>query len=228
MSTVAAIMQPYLWPYAGYYRLLAAADVFVVFDCVQFIRRGRIHRNEFSTREGMRWLTLPLRKPGRTDRIDAVRLSQDAAAVFQNRLRPFALLAAGLRRTWAPGEHIPQPGAALVDFLVGQLRATARLLGFGCEIVRSSSIAVAPEVRGAERILALCEALGARRYVNVDGGRSLYAPADFARRGVTLQFLTPYRGSMLSVQERLACEDRDLQSLAAAIRAEIEANLVYA
>jgi len=228
MSTVATIMQPYLWPYAGYYRLLAAADVFVVFDCVQFIRRGRIHRNEFTTREGFRWLTLPLRKPGRTDRIDSVRLSDDAASEFVNRLRPFEALAAGLRRTDAAGEHVPRPGAALVDFLVGQLRATARLLGFGCEIVRSSSFGIPTDVRGADRILALCNALDARRYVNVDGGRSLYDRQQFAARGVTLRFLAPYRGSMLSVQERLASEDADLSSQAAAIRAEIEANVVYA
>ncbi|MFZ7154261.1 MAG: WbqC family protein, partial [Bacteroidota bacterium] len=29
-------MQPYLLPYAGYYRLLKA-EVFVIYDCVQFI-----------------------------------------------------------------------------------------------------------------------------------------------------------------------------------------------
>lgn len=40
-----AIMQPYFLPYLGYFQLMAAVDVFVLFDNVQFIRRGHIHRN---------------------------------------------------------------------------------------------------------------------------------------------------------------------------------------
>jgi hypothetical protein len=46
MATV-AVMQPYFMPYAGYFRLFCAADVFVMFDCVQFRRRGWVHRNRF-------------------------------------------------------------------------------------------------------------------------------------------------------------------------------------
>ena len=36
------IMQPYFFPYAGYFRLFAHVDEFVIFDCVQFRRRGRM------------------------------------------------------------------------------------------------------------------------------------------------------------------------------------------
>jgi hypothetical protein len=38
-------MQPYFVPYAGYFRLFAASDLFVIYDCVQFPRRGWVHRN---------------------------------------------------------------------------------------------------------------------------------------------------------------------------------------
>jgi hypothetical protein len=41
-----AVMQPYFFPYAGYFRLLQAADHFVLLDCVQFPRRGRVHRTQ--------------------------------------------------------------------------------------------------------------------------------------------------------------------------------------
>ena len=58
---VVAVMQPYFYPYAGYFRLLAAANTFVIFDDVQFPRRGRVHRCEVPG-PGRRseWLTLPL------------------------------------------------------------------------------------------------------------------------------------------------------------------------
>jgi hypothetical protein len=230
MTTV-AVMQPYLWPYAGYYRLLAASDVFVVYDCVQFIRRGRIHRNEFETTGGTAWFTLPLAKPGFTDRIDAVRLADDVEAGFAARLRPFPRLSlswATLAPFAATDAHLlPRAGTSLVDFVVAHLSLAARWLGLDCRIVRSSAFALPDDLRGAARILALCEALQARRYVNVDGGRSLYDAGTFARHDVALQFLAPYRGPMTSVHERLADDPADVARPARIVRAEIETNLVY-
>ena len=59
-----AVMQPYFFPYAGYFRLFAASDLFVIYDCVQFPRRGWVHRNLLPDASGSeRWLTLPLEKP---------------------------------------------------------------------------------------------------------------------------------------------------------------------
>src|SRR5215212_9434208 len=58
-----AIMQPYFVPYAGYFRLFAASDLFVIYDCVQFPRRGWVHRNLLVDASGeARWLTLPIEK----------------------------------------------------------------------------------------------------------------------------------------------------------------------
>ena len=60
-SRTVAIMQPYFAPYAGYFRLLATTDLFVVYDCVQFPRRGWVHRNQLPDAAGkLDWLTLPL------------------------------------------------------------------------------------------------------------------------------------------------------------------------
>lgn len=227
MKRTVAIMQPYLWPYAGYFRLLAAADVFVVYDCVQFVRRGRIHRNEFLANGVMQWLTVPLHKPGFTDRIDAVRVADGAATEFACRLRRFPRLAAGLQRLNDGHFGELRGGMLLVDFLTAQLQSTARLLGLDCAIVRSSEFALAPELRGAERIIALCEALAAERYINVGGGRVLYPAAQFSARGITLEFLAPYRGPFVSVPERLVDEAQDPARIARAIRAEIDANLVF-
>ncbi|MCX7901511.1 MAG: WbqC family protein [Burkholderiaceae bacterium] len=230
MTTI-AVMQPYLWPYAGYYRLLAASDVFVVYDCVQFVRRGRIHRNEFQADGRVAWFTLPLRKPAFTDRIAAVHLAADADSACAARLRPFRRLAAGLRLCSQAGagerDLVPRSGMPLADFLVSHLALTARLLGLSCTIVRSSALGLADELRGERRILAVCEALRARQYVNVDGGRALYEAASFARRGVTLRFLTPYQGPFASVQERLGDDPHDPLRAARLIRAEIDSNVKY-
>ena len=39
------MMQPYFFPYLGYYSLIAATDHWVVFDTAQYIRRGWVNRN---------------------------------------------------------------------------------------------------------------------------------------------------------------------------------------
>ncbi len=62
---ILAINQPYFSAYAPYYALIRSADVFVLYDCVQFIRRGRIHRSQIHKSDHFQnsWLTLPIEKP---------------------------------------------------------------------------------------------------------------------------------------------------------------------
>lgn len=42
---IASIMQPYFFPYLGYFQLMAASDLFVHLDDVQYIQRGWVNRN---------------------------------------------------------------------------------------------------------------------------------------------------------------------------------------
>src|SRR6188474_1146913 len=93
--TTVAIMQPYFIPYAGYFRLFAASDLFVIYDCVQFPRRGWVHRNQMLGPDGQEcWLTLPLARMARDVRIRDLSFSADAGAILQERMRRIPLLAA--------------------------------------------------------------------------------------------------------------------------------------
>ena len=89
MTTI-AIMQPYFAPYAGYFRLMEVADIFVVYDCVQFPRRGWVHRNKLSTSNGtMKWLTLPLLKQPQDIHIKDLLFLEEAQTLWTERLLPF-------------------------------------------------------------------------------------------------------------------------------------------
>jgi WbqC-like protein family len=55
-----SIMQPYLFPYIGYFQLMASADIFVVHDDVQYIKGGWINRNRILSSGEPRWVTLPV------------------------------------------------------------------------------------------------------------------------------------------------------------------------
>src|SRR5436189_2877402 len=94
-SFTIAVMQPYFMPYAGYFRLFAASDLFVIYDCVQFPRRGWVHRNRLLDAAGQeRWLTLPLAKAPRDVKIQDLCFSRRADEVLHDRLRRVPLLAA--------------------------------------------------------------------------------------------------------------------------------------
>lgn len=191
-------MQPYLFPYAGYYRLLAAADLFLIFDCVQFARRGRSHRCEVPRTDGRtEWLTLPLALARRETSIDRIVLAADARARFDERLRhlPWIAAAGGPAarrvRSWL---QAPLDGRPLVDYLEFTLRETAALLQLPASIARSSMLALGPELRGPARVIAAVQAVQGSHFINAPGGVGLYDAATFAAAGLRLSFLTPYTG----------------------------------
>jgi hypothetical protein len=203
-----AVMQPYFIPYAGYFRLFAASDLFVIYDCVQFPRRGWVHRNRIVDQNGVsRWLTLPLEKAPQNVLIRDLRFAPDAAALLAARLRPFRL---------SSNEHSVQqiidtlrhPKGNPVDYIAELLHQIVAYLGLSWNVIRSSDLHLPPSLRGQSRILEIARRLGARRYVNAPGGRSLYDPVDFREAGVELHFLPEYPGSAASMLSRLREEDR--------------------
>lgn len=210
MTTV-AVMQPYFFPYAGYFRLFAAADLFVVYDCVQFPRRGFVHRNRLPDRSGrLDWLTLPLQKCPRDTVISDLAFQADAQFEFARRMRRFP----GLDRL-----NLPEFEALRLALLALDRRPVdylERLLGIACGFLqlttprlRSSTLALPQHLRGSERILEICRLTGARRYVNAPGGWDLYGRDEFRRHGIELSFLPAWRGPVESSLYRLLTEPHD-------------------
>ena len=208
---VAAIMQPYFVPYAGYFRLMAAADVFVLYDCVQFPRRGYVHRNKLRRVDGeLDWLSLPLAPASRETLIRDLAFREDRADWFKEAARRFPAIGApsfsAAPLVAALGEGLAQ-GARPVDVISGLVRLTTETLGIACEFLCSSDLDIAPDLRGEERIIAIATAVGATAYVNAPGGRALYDAERFAEAGLKLSFLTDYEGPTASILQRLQDED---------------------
>lgn len=212
-------MQPYFVPYAGYFRLLAASDLFVIYDCVQFPRRGWVHRNQLPDARGRAaWLTLPLAKAPQEVLIRDLAFPDAAEAALTERLRPFPLPAERSEAFAALMASLSVIDRPPVDYLIATLERTAQALRLPWRVLRSSSLAIPPELRGQERILEIARQLGARRYVNASGGHALYDRKAFDAAGIELRFLTPYAGPNWSVLWRLASED------AAALTEDIHAS----
>jgi hypothetical protein len=208
-SLTVAIMQPYFIPYAGYFRLFAASDLFVIYDCVQFPRRGWVHRNKLVDAVGAeRWLTLPLEKAPQNVLIRNLRFTPNSAQVLADRLRQFPLLARNPPCAEQILAALRDVQGSPLDYIERLLERTVAYFGFPWRVMRSSTLNVPAEVRGQDRILEIARRLGARRYVNAPGGRDLYDQSAFADAGIELRFLPNYAGPHASVLTRILQEDR--------------------
>lgn len=194
-----AVMQPYFFPYLGYFRLFVKADEFILFDSAQFARRGRVHRCQVPGPSGSEvWLTLPLQRQPQKTLIRDLGFADDARRRLDRRLArlPWFQQADGPNATQVR-DFLARPLESVVDFLEDGLRLVLGLLDVQTPMQRSSTLTIDPELRGQDRILALCRATGAHRYVNAPGGRDLYDPQVFADHGIQLCCLPPYRGPHL-------------------------------
>lgn len=91
-----AVIQPYLYPYPGYFRLLARADLFVICGCEQLLRRGRAHRCEVPDPCGaIEWRTLPLSRQARATCICDLAFAPRARQEFDRRIARLPWIAAG-------------------------------------------------------------------------------------------------------------------------------------
>ncbi len=197
-----AIMQPYLWPYLGYFGLMAQADLFVVLDCVQFPRRGRVHRSQVdASAERPVWLTLPLSRQPRDVTIADLTFSETAAADWERRLRKFQDFAALPSQVQ---QALQIKGKSVAGYLFDQLAFLRDALGLGCAIKRSSELGCDPALSGQARIVELARKVGAQTYLNAPGGRDLYQDSAFAAQGLSLRFLPPYNGQHTSLLPALA------------------------
>lgn len=201
-------MQPYFIPYAGYFRLFAAADVVVMFDCVQFPRRGWVHRNRLALQNGeLDWLTLPLQKAPYNARIADLRFARDAAPRLRDAMRRFPVLTKPAIRDEELLSRLQSVAASdVTEYLIQSLGTICGRLGFNSPVLRSSSMNISSELRGQDRVIEIAHRLGATRYINPPGGRALYEPSTFRKAGMELFFLTPFAGDSSSILARILSE----------------------
>jgi hypothetical protein len=187
----AAIMQPYLLPYIGYFQLIAAADVFVVYDNIKYTKKGWINRNRYLLNGADATFSVPLRKDS-----DLLDVRQRAMAADFNRAKLLGQLREAYRK--APyfaatfplvEEVLAGDGANLFDFLHRSIVLVCGHLGIATRIVVSSTLDIDHSLQAADKVLALCRAAGADAYINPIGGVELYSKDDFAAEGIELSFL---------------------------------------
>jgi hypothetical protein len=185
------IMQPYFLPYVGYYQLIAAVDLFIVYDNIKYTKKGWINRNRFLLNGCDATFSIPLKK----DTDDLTVMERMISADFQpdkllNQFRGAYQRAPYYRQVFPLLEDIlHQPNVNLFDFILHAIRRTCDHLHITTDIRISSAMPIDHNLKGQEKVLALCKAAGASTYINAIGGRELYAREDFHTHNIDLKFI---------------------------------------
>jgi hypothetical protein len=185
------IMQPYFFPYIGYFQLIAAVDQFVLYDNVKYTKKGWINRNRYLVGGKDAVFTVPIK--GDSDFLDVRdRLIADdfdrknlLARIEQAyRKAPFFEPAFALF-----AKAVLNPDRNLFGFVSRSISDVCEFIGIATPIVPSSGIAIDHTLRGQEKVVAICRRTRASIYINAIGGLELYSPDAFAAHGIVLKFL---------------------------------------
>ncbi|MFL9959861.1 WbqC family protein [Paraburkholderia sediminicola] len=186
-----AIMQPYFLPYIGYFQLIHAVDCFVLYDNIKYTKKGWINRNRFLVNGTDSVFTIPLQND--SDSFDVAQ--RTIAPEFNktkllNRFREAYRRAPNFPGVWPALEQVVMNGeTSLLRYIHDALLTVCSWIGIDTEIVLSSSIDIDHSLSGRDKVVAICQKLGAEQYLNAIGGRELYSRADFLSQGIELSFL---------------------------------------
>lgn len=186
-----AIMQPYFFPYIGYFQLIGAVDLFIVYDNIKYTKKGWINRNRMLKDGSDVMFSLPLKSGS-----DSLDVRDRALAEDFNRRKLLNQLRGAYERAPHFTDVFPlieqvvlHQDSNLFRYLRHALRCTCDRLRIETPIHVSSSIDIDHGLKSQEKVIALCRAVGATTYVNAIGGQELYDRHAFRNERLDLRFI---------------------------------------
>ncbi|MCE7064435.1 WbqC family protein [Dyadobacter sp. CY326] len=187
-----AIMQPYIFPYIGYFQLINAVDKFIIYDDVNFINKGWINRNNLLVSGQAHLFTIPLKDASQNKLINEVQLlkGEPWQKKFLKTLQQSYQKAPYYQKVFVLIEEIVNLDVETIYELTFEaLVRTCNYMEIKTEIVASSSIYQNTHLKGPDRILDICKQKGADHYINPIGGMELYDKGKFEKEGIKLNFI---------------------------------------
>lgn len=188
-----AIMQPYLFPYIGYWQLINAVDKFVVYDNIQFSKNGWFHRNNILLNGKKTLFTVPIKKA--SDYLDIVdrELSDDSEKQIK---KIVAQIENSYKKAPYFDEVFPLVKGIFISeeknlfaYIYNSIDKIKTYLDIDTQIIISSTLDIDHGLKAEGRVLAINRALHADHYINAIGGQDLYDKGRFAKAGIKLNFI---------------------------------------
>jgi hypothetical protein len=187
-----AVMQPYFFPYIGYFQLVHACDTFVFYDDVTYIKSGWINRNRILMHNAPCYFIVPVSGASSSKLINEVAANTDLRKLEKTIVQAY-------RKAPYFNEVIDiilcviRSRESKISSIAGlSVKSVSNYLGLDKNFLYSSN--VSPCTRGLERsdrLIAMARQYGCDSYINSSGGIELYEKCYFAAQGVDLKFIYP-------------------------------------
>ncbi len=188
-----AIMQPYFFPYIGYFQLINAADTFVIYDNIQFTKKGWINRNRILVNGKDDYISLPIKKDSDYLNVAERRL---ADSFNDDKLKMLRRIAESYRKASEFNTAFPiieaainTPSHNLFEYIYGTLRYVCKYLDIDTPFAVSSTLSADHQLKSQDKVIAYCQALNATEYINPIGGLELYSKETFQQHNIKLSFI---------------------------------------
>ena len=189
---IVTIMQPYFFPYIGYFQLLECSDIFVVYDDVQYIKGGWINRNNILLNNKPYLLTFPVQQ-------DSIKLFINQRNYVNNQSERNAILYK-IKMAYQAAPYFECVYPVLLEimsfnsnnvseFNTNSIEILIDFLKIKCKIIVSSELEKDRSLKSTDRVIEINSILGSSHYVNLLGGIDLYQEKNFVERGIELSFI---------------------------------------
>ncbi len=193
------IMQPYTFPYLGYFQLINYVDKWVVFDDAQFISKGWVNRNRIlhpDIKKEWQYFTVPVKKHSRESRIKAVEINEEKPwrDEFLGKLTSYKKKAPFYAETVEfIGDCISFNGGSLSEWIIYTLENTCAYLNipFDHSVFSETEMSTDNVQHAGQWALEIADTLGADEYVNPPGGYTIFNENEFQEKNIELKFLKP-------------------------------------
>lgn len=192
-----AIMQPYFFPYIGYFQLIQSVDHFVFFDTPQYEKRGWMNRNRIiNPKEGFTYITVPTEKAPQNTPLNKIRIddTQDWRERIEGQLNVYKKRATFYSEVMELVESVlKQPEESLFALNIYSIQKTCEFLElpFSPDIFSKMNLFVRDECEPDEWALNITKAMGYDVYVNAPGGASFFDRGKYTQAGIELRFIQP-------------------------------------
>ena len=186
------IMQPYFFPYIGYWQLLNAVDKYVIYDDVNYIKNGWINRNNILLNQQKHLITIPLDGASPFLPINQIKMTSNQ----KDKDKILKTIEMAYKKSPYFSDVFPiilrvvlEPTCTISNALINQFRLVCEYLDIKTELIVSSQLDKNNELKAQDKVLDICKNLGATEYINAIGGTELYDKDTFQANGIQLNFL---------------------------------------
>lgn len=186
------IMQPYFLPYIGYFQLLNAVDKYVIYDNIQYTKKGWFNRNRILQNGKDLLISIPIVKD--SDYLDVKeRFVSDGfdKNKLLNQIKESYRKAPFFDAVMPIVEDIINfEDKNLFEYIYHSVKEVCYYLNIDTEIIVSSTLNIDHSLKGQDKVIAICKEVNATEYYNAIGGQELYNIDDFKKENIDLHFVS--------------------------------------